>query len=160
MKLLPWHCFEIETALDINAVREQLRDETEVASFLPTRSTRLDPLAMFRGRLGESRFRISLRGPFSFSPMPEMHGLLTETENGTRIRVEMVPATWLLWIVAGAFAILSVTIFDTGLQVYAMVAAMFPFGWFLTTAGFLLDGGDSQRKLESILQTENLSREP
>ena len=159
MRLLPWHCFEIESALDINAVREQLRDETETASFLPGKSARPDALAVFRGRIWQSGFRLTIRGPISFSPMPEMHGVLTETEQGTLIEVEMVPATWLVWIVAAVFAILSITIFDTGPQVYALVAAMIPFGLFLTAAGFLLDGGDSQCKLESLLQSD-VSRGP
>jgi hypothetical protein len=151
MNLLPWHRFEIETPTDSNAVLGRLRDETVVAAFLPTTVTTRTLRMSFRGSISETGFRISVRSLFAFSPMPEMHGVVTSTETGTTIRVEMVPATWLLVIVAGMFALLSVIIFDTGFQVFGMAAAMFPFGWFLTTAGFLLDGGDSRRRLEAVL---------
>lgn len=151
MNLLPWHRFELQTALDINAVLERLRGETETPAFLPGRRMHQAPLTLFRGTIGHRQFRIRIRGPFSFSPMPDMCGKLEETEGGTNIRVEMVPATWLMWILAGVSAVLSVILFDRGPQVYALVAAMIPFGWFLTTAGFLLDGGESQRKFETLL---------
>ena len=113
----------------------------------------------FRGTIGEDRFRICVRGPIAFSPMPEIHGVLTATETGTLIRIEMVPATWLLMVLAGVCALLSVIIFDTGRQVFAMAAAMLPFGWFLTTAGFLLDSGDSKRKLEAVLSGNSDERQ-
>jgi hypothetical protein len=151
MNLLPWHRFEIESPADINAVLGQLRDETEAASFVPAAVTKRSLRMSFRGSISDASFRISVRSLIVFSPMPEMHGTLTASENGTIIRVEMVPATWLLTIVAGVFVLLSVIIFDTGSQVFAMAAALIPFGWFLTTAGFLLDGGDSRKKLEAVL---------
>ena len=52
---------------------------------------------------------------------------------------------------AVVFSMLSVIMFDTGIQVFAIAAVMVLAAWFLSLFGFWLDAGTSRRQLKGIV---------
>lgn len=149
MRIIPWDSFEIDTPLTTESLCAKLREHTESVTFLPGQLR--DQSMAFRGRVHRDRFHIARRSWIPLLRMPEMHGRFLAHDGGTRVCVQMIPDTVLMVIQAFVFSMLSVIMFDTGVQVFATAAVMVLAAWFLSVFGFWLDAGASRRHLTGVV---------
>ena len=152
MRIIPWDSFEIDTPLTAESLCAKLRENTASVTFLPV-PTR-DRSVAFRGQVHRDGFQIARRSWIPLLRMPEMHGRFLAHDSGTRICVQMIPDTLLMAIQAVVFSMLSVIMFDTGIQVFATAAVMARAAWFLSMFGFWLDAGASRLQLKGVVATD------
>jgi len=149
MRIIPWDSFKIDSSLNAELLCTRLRENTESITFVPSRIG--NGSAPFRGQVHRDGFRLTARSSIPLLRMPEMHGHFLENDNGTAVYVQMIPGTLLMVIQAIVFSILSVIMFDTGMQVFTTAAAMVLAAWFSSIFGFWLDAGASRRELQSLV---------
>lgn len=152
MRLIPWDSFEINSPLCAQDLLSQLREQTEPPAVISNPLIRSS--AVFQGEIDGESFQLKRRSILPIIRMPEIHGRIVNEEAGTLVRVQMIPDALLIFLQAGLFAVLSVTMFETSGQIYPFAAVLVAFAWFLNVSGFWFDAGESRRSLEAILNAD------
>ena len=150
MRLVPWDSFEINSPLSSEDLFARLNEQTEPPTVISSPHSK--SLAAFEGEIGGDGFQLKRRSIIPVVRMPEMHGRLVCADAGTRVLVQMIPDPLLLFVQAGLFAVLSVTMFDVGGQVFPFAVVLVVFAWFLSVSGFWFDAGESRRLLEATVE--------
>jgi len=147
MKWLPFDVFEFESQGQPEEIAASLRCHVEGQRLVQVSHGRVP----FTGIVDASGFRIRMSTGVRDSLAPTMHGRFRAIEDGTTVRVEMIPATSVLLVFVILMGCVVQLTFRSGPQVPLLSLAAVASAWLLSMTCFWLDGGRSKQLLVTLL---------